>query len=108
MEFFPEELRSLVESKKNLFHSRKWTRPSAKQKLKQFHSDEEDTEQAATGDVKKEENVNEDEEEDEEARDTDFERDEDELDDYNAEIYFEDGEQDCDDDIDAADGGDNY
>lgn len=108
MEFFPEELRSLVEPRKNLNHGKNWARPSAKQKLKQFHSDEEDTEQAATGDVKKEENVNEDEEEDEEARDTDFERDEDELDDYNAETYFEDGEQDYDDDIDAGDGGDNY
>ena len=52
--------------------------------------------------------MNKDEDEDEEVKDTDFEQDEDELDDYNAEIYFEDGEQDYDDDIDAGEGGDNY
>ena len=101
-------MRSLVKPRKNSNHGEKRTKPSAKQKLKQFHADEEDTEQAITGYMKKEENMDEDEEEDEEARDTDFERDEDELDDYNAEIYFEVGEQDNDDDIDAGDGGDNY
>ena len=71
-------------------------------------ADEEDAEQAVTGGVQEDDNMNKDEDEDEEVKDTDFEQDEDELDDYNAEIYFEDGEQDYDDDIDAGEGGDNY
>ena len=107
-DFFPEELRSLVEPKKypNQRNNRK--KPSVKQRLDQLPADEEDTEQVAAGDAQEDENVNKHEEEDEEVRDTDFERDEDEFDDYNAEIYFEDGEQDYEDDVDVGDGGDNY
>ena len=107
-EFFPEELRSLLEPKRHSLQCKKRKKPSVKQRLDQLPVDEDDAEQILAGDVQDDENMNKDEDEDEEVRDTDFERDEDEFDDYNAEIYFEDGEQDYDDDIDVGDGGDNY